>query len=197
MVSERMDVERLAVGLPMSLRVRLSDPALLDLLRRAELAPMGGSQVRVGNELLNIPYRIYNDAPPATALDPLEPAQRRVLAALFTRHHDGRVRQASLETLLSDDATWIVPYVVVLLGEYVVEIADVVDRRLPTDDVGRQRFVRFVADNPDLMRRVSARAVSYWNCYYRLTYPERSTYPAIAALIEIDSWSSHSVYGLE
>lgn len=55
-------------------------------------APVGHFEVSVGEQQLRIPYRIYQDPPPAATLDELGGAARAVLHCLLTRHHDGHVR---------------------------------------------------------------------------------------------------------
>lgn len=47
----------------------------------------------VTGERVDIPYRIYNPEPAAEVADALPAIERDVLACLYTRHHDGYVRQ--------------------------------------------------------------------------------------------------------
>lgn len=89
----------------------------------------------------------------------------------MTRHHDGYVRQRHLEPLVAEPGEWVVPFVVQLLGEYVVEIHEaILARLLPILDRSadaREAYRRFVAANPDFIAVTEARIASYWNCYYR------------------------------
>ena len=43
-------------------------------------------------------------------------------AAIYSRHPDGRVRQRALGTLLDFDEPWTAPFIMQLLGEYVIQI---------------------------------------------------------------------------
>ncbi len=109
-------------------------------------------------------------------------------ACLLTRSTDGYLRQRALRRIVSIQEPWTLPYVVLLLGEYVVEIAQDILKTLPEFD--QRLCIRFVQENRPLMRLLRARAASYWNCYYRPDYPEQRDYPALQALRELEVWAS-------
>src|SRR6187402_1157460 len=79
--------------------------------------------VRVRGEALIIPQRIY--LPPPRAVD-LRGTQGTVLACVYSRNDDGRVRETFLRRLLPSADPWVAPFVVQLIGEYVIEIIEVV-----------------------------------------------------------------------
>ena len=104
-----------------------------------------------GEELL-VPYRIYHAEPDPDAITKLAPRAQLVLRCLYTRHHDGHTRQRSLEQVVIAPDPWVAPYVVQLIGEYVVEIIEVVAAALPEltvpGSLQSALYGRFAADNP-------------------------------------------------
>jgi hypothetical protein len=107
---------------------------------------------------------------------------------LLTRSTDGFLRQRSARVILSLNESWSIAFVVLLLGEYVVEILDDIYAALP--DLDASAYASFVRQNRDVMRTMRTRATSYWNAYYRHTYSSRKSYPAIAVLNQLDAWAS-------
>ncbi|MDR3081774.1 MAG: hypothetical protein LBV60_12755, partial [Streptomyces sp.] len=90
----------------------------------AGLEPVHPFQVEVQGETVAIPSRIYNEEPEAGLERSLTGTQRLILHCLYSRHSDGRVRQRRLEQLVSSSEPWVVPFVVQLAGEYVLEILE-------------------------------------------------------------------------
>ena len=139
--------------------------------------------VMVSGEKLLIPYRHYDTASSSSI------GADQVLAAWMTRSNDGRPRQRALESLLAGPPTeWQPAYVIQLLGEYVIEIceviADHVDEMLPRDSVAREAYRGFSAANPRFIALTRARCASYFNAYhYRVTtwaeHPGRRALDAI------------------
>jgi hypothetical protein len=137
----------------------------------------------VDGEPVVIPYRIYNPELPRPG--GMNGTAELVAAALYTRHHDGRVRQRHLGTLLAADQPWAAPFVIALLGEYVTEICHDIERftqaASPPSPLCRH-LTAFLAANPSFAELTRQRALSYWSCYHRSRYPSPGTYPALAAL---------------
>lgn len=132
-------------------------------------------------ETLHIPYRLYYDpARLRRALDHAQGPDRRILACLGTRHCDGYVRQACLAQILDGDDAWLMPYIVQLAGEYVIEIVDDVARWSETREASA--LAAFACDNPAYLATLSRRVTSYWNCYHRRAYPDRADYPGTRLL---------------
>jgi hypothetical protein len=104
----------------------------------------------------------------------LTATQRTILHCLYSRHHDGWVRQRHLEHIVASTEPWVVPFVVRLAGEYVLEIIEVIERGLPAN---RAVHGDFIVRNPEFFARTERRIVSYWACYYRRAYPEFAAYP--------------------
>lgn len=184
--------ETLAQAFPVGLRASLSN--VLDALPGSAYAPAGSitssnsrewPAITVGGEPVEIPYRIYNPVPS----DKLAPDGSPVAVAidcLYTRHHDGFVRQQALGRVLTSDQMWTVPFVIQLLGEYVIEICEEIHRFTDQDLPRRTEMLRglrsLVAENPDFIVLTEQRATSYWECYYRGPHLYRDTYPALLAL---------------
>lgn len=150
------------------------------------LEPARSFAVRVEGEDVEIPYRIYNPEPPRRRTDALVGTRRDVLASLYTRHHDGHVRQRQLRRIVHLTHAWVAPFVVQLIGEYVVEILLDIQEALRELDVEdspqRHQYGTFVADNPAFVDLTAQRVLSYWNCYYRYAYPEREDYPGFSLI---------------
>jgi hypothetical protein len=106
---------------------------------------------------------------------------------LCTRSTDGYLRHASLRHVLPINEPWSIPFVVLLAGEYVVEIIE--DMIASVSALDRERYVNFVRENRILMRLLRQKANSYWDCYYRRSYPDRNAYPGVAFLGQLELWA--------
>lgn len=165
--------------------------ACAGVVSAAPMAPLGEFAVRAGSEELRIPCRIYSAEPGPDALAGLAPRARLMVGCVYTRHHDGHVRQRNLERISAAPYPWVVPYVVCLAGEYVIEIIDVIEAAL-TDLASpgspqRVMYGRFAAENPAFMNLTLARAVSYWNECYRRQYPSITGYPGHRLLASLQA----------
>ncbi|MEU6067512.1 hypothetical protein ABZ864_24265 [Streptomyces sp. NPDC047082] len=100
--------------------------AVLAVMPEARFAPVSPFSVDVGDEAVAIPYRIYLDEPPVEVVRSLTAMQRAILHCLYSRYSDGLVRQRHLEQIVSLDTPWVVPFVVQLVGEYVLEILEAI-----------------------------------------------------------------------
>jgi hypothetical protein len=140
--------------------------------------------VTLEGETVTIPYRIYNPEP--TDVKALKENQLQVLHCLYSRHSDGFVRQRHLSHILPCQDLWVVPFIVQLAGEYVLPILE--DIRAGLADLDRpgsrrrELFARFVTENPTFLNLTRQRIVSYWNVYYRDTYPVFAHYPGAVLL---------------
>lgn len=74
------------------------------------------------------------------------------------------------------------------MGEYVIEIVEHIANSIEILD--RALYANFVRENRKLMQTLRQRAASYWDLYYRWSYPELSSYPAVAFLRELERWAS-------
>ena len=102
----------------------------------------------VNGEPLHIPARIYSPDPEPRSIAGLTAPAQTILHCLFSRHHDGRVREAHLREVIPSPCAWAPPYVIQLVGEYVIEIVNVVLENLGY--LRQKTYARFVAREPGL-----------------------------------------------
>ncbi|MDQ0878812.1 hypothetical protein QFZ77_007471 [Paenibacillus sp. V4I3] len=142
-------------------------------------------ELRLSEEALYIPSRIYYDEPPQSQISSLTVDQQTILYTLYTRHHNGYVREKNVKNAIAKAAecSWITAYLMLIIGEYVEEILQVIhqNRSLLNAD-----FIKiFVDENPKLYRTIQSRVVSYWNCYYRWKYPKPEQYVGFQVLAHL------------
>lgn len=161
----RADVERVLERLPAT-----RHPASTDDI----------GDVAVVGERVRIPYRVYVRGRRLLGAAGLDDRQRRILACIEARHDDGFVRAAAVARLLPPRDAFAVPFIVQLVGEYVVEIVQAIDAQLDKLDTPEVRA--FVAENAAFVARTRRRATSYWACYYRGRWPRMAEYPGLVVL---------------
>lgn len=118
-----------------------------------------------------------------------EEARTLPLAArcLVTRATDGHLREAAIRSILASEEPWVAPFVLAPLGEYVIEI--IKDIAGATGRLDRTLYVDLVRRNPQALRLMRASATSYWNAFYRASYPNKAHYPALRVLDELEAWA--------
>jgi len=118
----------------------------------------------LNGEELWIPYRLYKPEPDLRACTGTE---GMIISCIYTRHHSGFVREAHLRRLLQGHHDWMAPFVVQLLGEYVIPIHRLLlaNRQILLSKGYSDSWVQ----NPDFVQRTKSRIISYWHCYYRAT----------------------------
>lgn len=145
-----------------------------------------GFVVSVADQVVEIPYRVYGPEPRNTCVDAFSPREALILHCLYSRHHDGFVRQRHLYPLLEVQKEWVVPFVLHLLGEYVLEIIRVLQENIRA--LRSAAYVKFAEQNPEFVRRTKSRIVSYWNCYHRPEVPHFCEYPGFLVAEELGWW---------
>jgi len=140
-----------------------------DALKAISILPQpswntGAFSVSVSGETVSIPYRVYHD--PAL-IDPsrLTSVQIELVDCLLTRHHSGFIREKHLASILCANHEWVPPFLVQLVGEYVIEILHLVRRNLHHLDP--QLYRAFLRGNPSFFALTKQRVISYWDCYHR------------------------------
>jgi hypothetical protein len=116
-------------------------------------------------ESLRIPYRIYIDEPNAVKEKVLSSLQKTILNCIYLRHENGFVRQRRLELLNNSNEYFVIAFVFQLLGEYVMEILEVIDTLINESNLNL--YVRFINENPKYWQQTQSRVTSYWDAYYR------------------------------
>ena len=130
--------------------------------------------VEVGGERLQIPYRVYFNEPDLALAERLTSVQQSILHCIYLRNHNGYIRQKHLESLIGISEDFVRPFIVQLLGEYVLEILEILDR-LFTDSVA-DAYAPFLLSNPVFWKQTQSRMVSYWDAYYRKDFPKLNQY---------------------
>ena len=119
--------------------------------------------VRSEQQCVLIPARLRfaSEKLPLTHGDAAFPFAR----ALQTRSNDGFERQRAARDLMRNLKPWGAPFVVALIGEYIVEILDDIAAALTTDCA--RTLGNFIIDNEAYWQTTKQRVASYWNVYYR------------------------------
>lgn len=133
-----------------------------------------GQEVILNGEKLIIPVRAYFHEPHDTFYQDLSDTQTTILNCIYLRHHNGFVRQRSLECLIGMNEYFITPFVFQLLGEYVVEIIKVINEQM--SELTLRNLARFAKENPKYWQLTESRMISYWNEYHRLASPSLKNY---------------------
>lgn len=116
-------------------------------------------------EALKIPCRIYFNEPGLDKEELLTGLQKTILHCIYLRHHNGYVRQRRLERLVDNTEYFVIPFTFQLLGEYVMEILEVLEKHINTTTI--HGYARFITENPKYWTQTESRMISYWNQYYR------------------------------
>lgn len=138
-------------------------------------------RVLVEGEWVSLAGRIYNQELDPTIFHDQSPQVQALLCCLYSRSHDGYVREHYLRRLLMVFYPWTVPFVMQLVGEYVVEIVQLIADSAAAV-LAHESYRRFIRDNPAFLTLLWSRAVSYHDCYYRGLYTPKETYPAFRFL---------------
>lgn len=82
-----------------------------------------------------------------------------------TRSNDGFERQRAARDLLIKLEPWGAPFIVALIGEYIVEILEDISNAM-TPKLERT-LGAYIVENEAFWTTTKRRVVSYWNAYYR------------------------------
>lgn len=134
----------------------------------------------IGGEALRIPGRVYFPESDSIWGSGLTPEQELIADCMYSRHCDGYVREKFLRKILFAEPDWVAPFVIQLVGEYVVNIVSFIADHL--EELGKPGYTRFVAENPGFLALTQARVASYWDCYHRYPYFHLADYPGTRIL---------------
>jgi hypothetical protein len=140
-----------------------------------------GPEVSVLGERFSLLSRLYAQEPDLGFVSQLSPKQGLILACLYTRHHDGFVRERHLEAVRGSEA-WLPIFTLQLISEYVIEICKSALDRI--DAIPRDVYRAFADENPEFMRVIRNRVVSYSRSY-PVTFVE---YPGYMFLRDLGLW---------
>lgn len=136
--------------------------------------------ITLNQNFLQIPYRIYNKPLTMAQLDSFTCHQQLIINCIFTRHHNGFIRHEVIKNIMQihpllEEDDFVIPYIFMLLGEYVVEICEDL---YPYIKANKSVINKFIQQNKEFCYLTYQRSVSYWNEYYRLsTYKYLRDYP--------------------
>ena len=149
---------------PMALRNELS--TLLDsIIINSQYQGQGTFHIKFQNEILNIPTRIYWEEPKLLEPSTLSQTQINLLKCIYTRHHNGCIREKYLKKIIDSNFEWSSVFILQLCGEYIIEILELVYQHLLKSS--NQGILNTITENPKYWALTKNRIVSYWNCYYR------------------------------
>lgn len=145
---------------------------------------------KINNTFLTIPERIYFSEPTSENLTTI---QKYILDCIFTRHHNGFIRQKHLRNLLLCTDYWITPFCFRLLGEYVKDILPDIKVQIENNI---ENYLCFINENCELYNRTKSQMISYWNCYYRKEYPNPKLYIGFQIFSDLEKAYSKRVNNL-
>lgn len=134
----------------------------------------GEYSVSLNSETIRLPTRLYFDELDSGVYGTLNEVQQTIVDCIYTRHHNGFVRQNHLKRLSGTSFDFVRPFVIQLLGEYVIEILYVVDKVIYSKTI--DSYASFLRENPVYWKQTQSRVVSYWNEYYRNDFPSFDDY---------------------
>jgi hypothetical protein len=115
-------------------------------------------RVVIEGESIGILSRLYRPEPTEAALAALAPRPRLIARCLYSRHHDGHVRERHLRRIEGDEP-WLPHFVLLLVGDHVPAIVEVALSRIGS--IPRSTYDAFAAENPAFMDLIRARVTSY------------------------------------
>jgi hypothetical protein len=181
-ISQQPEVaSRLRGAFPASLSTEVD--SILTLVPVSRLPPTQDDigPVTIKGEELHIPGRIYFPEAKTTNNGDLDDIQKIILACLYTRHHNGHIRQKYLESLCHSRQEWVPPFLLKLLAEYVIEIGSQIETNLASLD--REVYSGFALENPQFIYLCQHEIVSYWNWLYRdIPFEEYPSYKIFQSL---------------
>jgi hypothetical protein len=122
--------------------------------------------LKVNEEILCIPSRFY--FPDMDIPETLTDIQKDILYCIYSRNHNGYVREKYLKKIILSKHKWVIPYVMNLLGEYVVQMLEVIYKHLT--ELNSDDYIEFINENLAFYQLTKARIASYWDCYYPCKY---------------------------
>ena len=159
----KLDGQMLAEAFPLkySLAASSAGSAVVRILESRQL----GRSFSVNSEgqRVLIPSRLYF----ASQRLPLSDCDEAWIfaRALQTRSNDGFERQRAARDVLADLQPWAAPFIVALIGQYIIEILDDSSAALTIENT--QTLAAFIVQNEGYWNTTKRRVVSYWAAYYR------------------------------
>ncbi|MBB2951221.1 hypothetical protein [Sphingobacterium sp. JUb56] len=118
-------------------------------------------------EVICLISRIYFAEPSVELENELTETQKQILNCIYSRHHNGYIREKRLKYLFGFDHEWVIFFKLQLLGEYVIEILFELDKHITDSSINQ--YKQLIFNNIKYWDQTKSRVASYWNEYYR--YP--------------------------
>jgi len=158
------ELKKLKTSFPKVLENEIKN--LLSLIKvNSEHNAHWGYKFNLENNSLEMPSRIYWKEHRLMNSKALSQTSRTIMACILTRHHNGYIREKYLNQIIDSNEYWTVPFLVQLLGEYVIEILDLVWSNF--DMINSNHLVEFILENELYWYNTKQRIASYWDCYHR------------------------------
>lgn len=158
----KRDVENVLDVLPFESYILLSDGQYHEV---ENLVHPVEQEIVLDGEILKIPSRVYFNEPGIEAEKSLTVTQQTILNCIYLKHHNGFLRQRRLKQLLDETDYFVIPFTFQLLGEYLIEILEVLDKHINAKTIAD--YSKFIKENPKYWQKTESRMISYWNEYYR------------------------------
>lgn len=115
---------------------------------------------------IHLPGQVYFYEPTIEDMYSLTERQQTILHCIYSRSHDGYMREKHITAILSTDLPeWTLPYIVKVCEESVIDILKVVYASLEGKDT--EQIKQFCANNYESFYQSYNRMISYWNAFYR------------------------------
>lgn len=175
--------DQVQAGFPQAMR-RLADQ-VADVIPPDGLRPSLWVPLRLDDQAIAVPGRIYNAPIPADAFEALSEDAQAMALTLYTSHHDGYVRQDAVTQLVERAERWMAPHLLLRIGDMVQEVVAPIADALMSGGANGAKLLELLAEsatlNPAAFRTTRSRATGYWYTYYRREFPTREEHPGVAA----------------
>ena len=177
------EFKRLKKSFPKTLENEIDK--LFSLIRiDSEHNAIWGYEFYLKNNPLEMPSRIYWEEHKILGTIDLSKNLSTMLACILTRHHNGYVREKYLKEIIHKNEYWTIPYLVQLLGEYVVEILDFVWNNFTL--INSIHLAEFIQENELYWDKTKQRITSYWECYHRYKNLPKEDYVGFKLIKKIE-----------
>ena len=120
----------------------------------------------IKNHMIAVPYRTYLLDISDVEYEKLAQTQKQIRCCIYTRSCNGYIREKYLRKLLDMPIErWVIPFVIKLCDEYVIELIEIIYDKLKERD--NTDIQDFCLKNKITISKSYARMASYWNEYYR------------------------------
>ena len=158
------ELEIIQKAFPVEIREEINS-LLTKFAVETKFSTKGFEVILTGQEKLEIPQRVYYKSPDSLTNSKFTPKEQEILNCLFSRHDNGFIRQESVRNIIGSNNNWTVPYIVKIIGEYVIKILN--DINTSFEIINKSNLISFVQQNPEFYNRTRSRVGSYWDCYFR------------------------------